>query len=69
MLAGFNQVCVLGSELRREIMNEAHRSLYTIHHGSTKMYKDLKEKFWWNNMKRGIAKYVKQCPTCQQVKA
>jgi hypothetical protein len=50
-------------------MSEAHRSVYTVHPGSTHMYKDLKMTYWWNNMKREIAKYVEQCPTCQQVKA
>jgi hypothetical protein len=50
-------------------MNEAHRSLYIVHFGGTKTYKDLKEAYWWNNMKRDIAKYVEQCPTCQQVEA
>jgi hypothetical protein len=30
---------------------------------------DLKEIFWWNNMKREIAKYVSECHTCQKVKA
>jgi hypothetical protein len=33
------------------------------------MYMDLKELFWWNNMKREIAKYVSECHTCQKVKA
>jgi hypothetical protein len=29
---------------------------------------DLKELFWWNNMKREIAKFVSECHTCQRVK-
>jgi len=33
------------------------------------MYKDLKMTYWWNNMKMEIAKYIQQCPTCQQAKA
>ena len=32
------------------------------------MYWDLRETFWWNNMKREIAQYVAQCLACQQVK-
>jgi hypothetical protein len=63
-------LCVpLGDGLRKEIMNEAHQSLYTVHLGSTKMYKDLKTSYWWNNMKRDVAQFVEQCSTCQQVKA
>jgi len=57
------------AELRREILDEAHKSRYTIHPGSTKMYQDLKKKFWWHGMKRDVAEYVAQCHVCQQVKA
>jgi len=56
-------------QLRREILDEAHRSRYTVHPGSTKMYKDLKRNFWWKNMRKDIANYVSRCFTCQQVKA
>ena len=30
-------------ELRQKILDETHRSKYTIHPGATKMYKDLGE--------------------------
>jgi len=33
------------------------------------MYQDLKETFWWNNMKRDVARFVDKCLTCQKVKA
>jgi hypothetical protein len=49
----------LGDGLRKEIMDEALRSLNTVHLGSTKMYKDLKTSYWWNNMKRDVAQFVK----------
>ena len=49
-------------------MEEAHSSIYSIHSGSTKMYRDLREMYWWNDMKKGIAKFVAKCPNCQQVK-
>jgi hypothetical protein len=53
------QMCVLeGGGLRKEIMDETHRSVYTIHLGSTKMYKDLRRTYGWNNIKRDIAKNV-----------
>jgi hypothetical protein len=29
------------------ILQEAHESTYSIHPRSTKMYLDLKEKYWW----------------------
>ncbi|XP_070049896.1 uncharacterized protein [Nicotiana tomentosiformis] len=54
--------------LRENIMIEIHQSRYSIHPGSSKMYHDVKEQYWWDNMKKSIAKFVAQCPNCQQVK-
>ena len=55
-------------ELKREIFDEAHLSKFSIHPESNKMYQDLKENFWWSNMKPEIAKYVSECDTCQRIK-
>ena len=64
-----NRICVPDqSDLKLEIMQEAHSTPYTVHPGSTKMYHDIKGNFWWPNMKREIAKFVLECPICQQVK-
>jgi hypothetical protein len=57
------------AKLRRDILSEAHKSRYTVHPRNTKMYQDLKERFWWNGMKRDIAIFVAQCAACQKVKA
>ncbi|XP_070010746.1 uncharacterized protein [Nicotiana sylvestris] len=54
--------------LRDRIMSEAHYSWYSIHPGSTKMYHDIKDVYWWNDMKKNITEYVAQCPSCQLVK-
>jgi hypothetical protein len=56
-------------ELRKQILDEAHLSRYSIHPGSNKMYQDLKQRFWWTRMKREIASYVSECDTCRRVKA
>ena len=56
-------------ELRKVIMNEAHNSLLSIHPGSTKMYQDLKQAYWWTRMKREIAQFVNECDVCRRVKA
>ncbi|GJU25668.1 putative reverse transcriptase domain-containing protein [Tanacetum coccineum] len=37
--------------LRALIMHELHKSKYSIHPGSDKMYQDLKKLYWWPNMK------------------
>jgi hypothetical protein len=47
------------------ILREAHDSVYSIHPGSTKMYKDLNTRYSWYGMKRDIAEYVSLCDTCQ----
>ena len=39
-------------ELRKEIMEEAHFFVYSIHPSSTKMYHNLKDTYWWNERKR-----------------
>jgi hypothetical protein len=38
-------------DLRGLILDEAHKSKYSIHPGSDKMYKDLREFYWWPSMK------------------
>ena len=53
---------------REVIMHEAHKTRYSIHPGSDKMYLDIKQHYWWPNMKAEIATYVSKCLTCAKVK-
>jgi hypothetical protein len=55
--------------LKKTILDEAHTSRYSIHPGSTKMYHDLRQQFWWTRMKHEAARYVFECDTCRKVKA
>ncbi|WVZ58453.1 hypothetical protein U9M48_008728 [Paspalum notatum var. saurae] len=65
-----NRICVPNvNRIRKFILSEAQDTAYSIHPGSTKMYYDLKERFWWYGMKRAVAEYVAICDTCQRVKA
>ncbi|GJZ40135.1 putative reverse transcriptase domain-containing protein [Tanacetum coccineum] len=50
------------------IMHESHKSKYSIHPGSDKMYQDLKKLYWWPNMKAEIPTYVSKCFKCAKVK-
>jgi hypothetical protein len=64
------RICVPKNEYQRQlILREAHDSAYSIHPGRTKMYQDLKEKYWWYGLKRDVATYVALCDVCQRVKA
>nr|GFB72394.1 putative reverse transcriptase domain-containing protein [Tanacetum cinerariifolium] len=51
-------------DLRTVIMYESHKSKYSIHPGSDKMYQDMKKLYWWPNTKADIATYVRKCLTC-----
>ena len=57
------------SELRNVVLEEAHKSHLSFHPEMTKMYQDLKKRFWWHGMKRDVAEFVSQCLTCQKAKA
>ncbi|GJY12653.1 putative reverse transcriptase domain-containing protein [Tanacetum coccineum] len=57
------------SDLRALIMHESHKSKYSVHSGSDKMYQDMKLLYWWPNMKADITTHVSKCLTCLRVKA
>nr|GFB57368.1 putative reverse transcriptase domain-containing protein [Tanacetum cinerariifolium] len=46
------------ASLREAMLTEAHSSLFYFHLGSTKMYHDLKQHFWWSGMKGDVAMFV-----------
>nr|GEW95195.1 putative reverse transcriptase domain-containing protein [Tanacetum cinerariifolium] len=56
-------------DLRSVIMHESHKSKYSIHPSSEKMYQYMKKLYLWPNMKADIATYVSKCLTCAKVKS
>nr|GEZ42529.1 putative reverse transcriptase domain-containing protein [Tanacetum cinerariifolium] len=50
-------------DLRTLIMHESHKSKYSVHLGSDKLYLDVKLLYWWPNMKVDIATYISKCLT------
>ncbi|KAJ9546708.1 hypothetical protein OSB04_019251 [Centaurea solstitialis] len=59
----------LAGGARQTLLEEAHKSTFSIHPGATKMYRDLRADYWWPGMKREVARYVESCLTCLKVKA
>ncbi|KAI3811066.1 hypothetical protein L1987_20782 [Smallanthus sonchifolius] len=55
--------------LRIFLMNESHKTRYSIHPGADKMYLGLRQQYWWPGMKKDIALFVAKCLTCSKVKA
>jgi hypothetical protein len=66
---GKRLVVPVDPEIKKIILDEAHMSKFSIHPSSTKMYQDLKQNFWWSNMKVDVARYVAEWDTCHQMKA
>jgi hypothetical protein len=65
-----DRICVpQDQEIHTEILREAHNSKYAIHTGCMKMYQDLKDRFWWNDMRTDIAEFVAKCDICRRIKA
>lgn len=70
LLTRYGRVWVpMSGGVRQTVMEEAHKSRFSIHPGATKMYRDLSLSYWWPGMKRDIAWFVERCLTCMMVKA
>nr|GFD24867.1 putative reverse transcriptase domain-containing protein [Tanacetum cinerariifolium] len=59
---------LLKGKVRTLIMDEAHKSKYSVHLRADKMYYDLRDRYWLG-IKKGIAEYVNKCLTCLKVRA
>ncbi|GKC34220.1 putative reverse transcriptase domain-containing protein [Tanacetum coccineum] len=44
-------------DVRTLIMDEAYKSKYSVHPGASKMYYDLRDRYWWPGMKKEIDVY------------
>ena len=57
------------TDLREKILREFHCSRFVVHPGGMKMCQDLHRQYYCSRMKRHVGDFVRQCLTCQQVKA
>ena len=65
-----NKLCVPDDkELKKKLFLEAYNTVFTMYPRGNKMYQDLKQHYWWKEMKRDVIEYLSKCLTCQQVKA
>ena len=46
-----------------DLIPNAHGSHYFLHPGVTKIYRDLKQTYWWSSMKKDVKFMVKYLPT------
>ena len=53
--------------VKQIVLEEAHKSIFSIHLGATKMYRDMRLSYWWSSMNREIAWYVERFLTCRMV--
>ena len=51
-------------EIKKQTLYETHNTPYTMHPGTTKMFRDLKKYFWWLGMKKDVVDYVAKCLIC-----
>ncbi|XP_057969377.1 uncharacterized protein LOC131158525 [Malania oleifera] len=47
-------------DIRKTILEEAHRSLYKVHPGSKKMYKGLRESYWWSGIPFTFPRFLEE---------
>jgi len=63
------RVCIREDlEVKGMILEEGHKSRFSMHPDMTKMYHDLRESFSWAGIKSDIARYVSSCLTYQKAK-
>ena len=64
------RTCVLKVPiLREQLLEEEHQTPYSVHPGVTKIYQDLKLRYWLPCMKKDVVRFFLKCLKCQQVKA
>ena len=60
-----NRMCAPAlEELKKKILDEGHNTAHSVHLGGDELYKDLKQTFWWSNMKQEVADYMAKLINC-----
>ena len=62
------KLCIPRSSVGDFLVWEIHAGGHVGHFGRDKTIKEVECQFYWPNLKRGVAKIVGQCRTCQLAK-
>ncbi|XP_016676518.1 uncharacterized protein [Gossypium hirsutum] len=66
VLCSRGRICVPNDEdLRQLILREAYSSPYVMHPSGNKMYRDLRDVYWWPGLKREVTDFMARCLTYQ----
>lgn len=64
-----NRLCIYDDQdLEKKTLEETYSSKISIHPNITKMYRNLRSRYWWISMKNDIFDFVSNCLTCQRIK-
>lgn len=62
LLTQCGRVWVLVSGVvHQALLQEAHKSMFSIHHRAIKIHRDLRIHYFWPCMKKEIASFVERC--------
>ncbi|XP_016709129.1 uncharacterized protein [Gossypium hirsutum] len=68
MLCIRGRICVSNYfDLRQSILREAHSSHYAMYLDGNKMYRDLRELYWWSGLKYEVTDFLVRCLTCPEL--
>lgn len=63
------KLCIPKGNIRKDILNDNHESLFGAHRGYKKTIAQIRRHFYWPQMKKEILEYVKTCTECQKAKS
>ncbi|MBW0520907.1 hypothetical protein O181_060622 [Austropuccinia psidii MF-1] len=58
------QLVVFNDKAQKRILKKTHKELG--HQGENETYRSIKNRYWWEGMKKIVKKWVKACQECQK---
>jgi hypothetical protein len=63
-----NQLCILKSSMRENLLKEKHSGGLAGHFGHEKTFMQLNGSYYWPGMRTDVKKFVNRCKICQYTK-